>query len=375
MHGLACHPDRGQDGQGDHRQHGHQVDCHVEADDQWIAFGLTRWRRHFDRHQQQEDGHADGHQGTGERAHPTQHHALQPERAQQLRWQGSHGAQGADFTRALNDRHGHRIGHDKDDDQTDDETERAEDAVVEVFHGLVEEGLIEPGLHLKRRVVGGNALLRDAGHFHARQEHAKAGNTLRVEQLLRGGNVCVDEAPVHVGNACGKRALDAHVHRVQRPIGGARQQGQAAAGRRLQALGQTLAEHDFRLLGATGEHLAGSHRQKRPLHGKLAVRIDPGGHHDGGLVAIADQPAELDARQDLTHLRVGQQAAAQLGRVVQTVLQGNVFVLVELIGLADDQMPGTARRHLRQTLVGRQRKATGNQNGCRAECGNGHRHQ
>ena len=230
-------------------------------------------------------------------------------------------------------------------------------------------------MHRQRRVGCGKALAGRVRHLHARQEHAQARYALRIEQLLRGCNVGVDEAPVHVRHAGRERALHAHVHRIQRTFSGTGQQGQTAAGLGLEALGQTFTEHDFRVFAATGQNFAGGDGQKRAFHGKLAIGVDAGGHHHRGLFAIADQATELHARQHLAHLRVGQQLRSQFLRVVQTMLQGCVLVLVELIGLANDQMPGAARRHLRQTPISRQCKAARHQNRGGTQRGDRHRHQ
>ena len=192
---------------------------------------------------------------------------------------------------------------------------------------------------------------------------------------MRRRNVGIDEASVHIRHTGRKSTFDNDVHRVQCPFGGAGQQGQAAAWLGLEALGETFTEHDFRLFAAAGQNLARSNGQERPLHGKLAIRVYASGHHHGGFFAIADQTAEFDARQHLTHLRVRQQLAAQFLCVVQSMLQRRVLVLVELIRLANNQMPCAARRHLRQALVSGQRKAARHQNRRRTECCNRHRDQ
>lgn len=73
--------------------------------------------------------------------------------------------------------------------------------------------------------------------------------------------------------------------------------------------------------------------------------------------------AELHSGQHLAHGRVGEQLDAQGSDVVQAVLQRRVFVAHKLLGCAQNQVAGAARRGLGQCFVGRQRKATGQQNG------------
>ena len=200
-----------------------------------------------------------------------------------------------------------------------------------------------------------------------------AGGTGDVAARLAAADrvvaVCDPSVPMmQAGRARGHR----HVQRVERAFGGAGQQRQAAAGLGLQAARQAFAQHHLQRLGA-GEHAAGLHQHRWPLDGELGIGLDAHGHHHRALVAIADEAGELDPRQHLAHGVVGQQPLAQRIGVVQAPLQRLVFVARELLGLGDHQVAGGARRGLRQPLVGEQRKAAGQQDGRRAQSGDGQR--
>jgi hypothetical protein len=75
------------------------------------------------------------------------------------------------------------------------------------------------------------------------------------------------------------------------------------------------------------------------LTGELGVGVDAGGHHHGRLVAVADEAGELDPRQHVAHVRVGEQLGLDRGHVVEAVLQRGVFVALELRGLPTIRWP------------------------------------
>jgi hypothetical protein len=221
-----------------------------------------------------------------------------------------------------------------------------------------------------------HALAQHFGEIHAVAGTRPGWTRAATQQLLRGGDVGVDRRACRCRARRWKTRPTVTSSAFSAPSVVLASSVRLLPGCGLQAARQALAQHHLGSRRARGQHLAGAHLQERALDRELAVGLDAGGQHHGGLVAVADQAAELHARQHLAHLR-GRPAAGLRGRAWSSrpCCSGVSSSWLNCAGVPSIRWPVVRAAAWASALVGEQRKAAGQQDGRGAQRGDGHRHR